>query len=426
MKVPHRGRIPLTDLINGAIERECAGERALECAALERDGTMILWSADGQPVEVSPDDQLEVVTLMLRQFMPVTHMEEMLVAQAHHGSASASNSMKAIFNLVLRLSLCELDPGTLVIEARKLASGGEVRVSEEMERLLRITGTDLAASAKHDPESVYRVDMDDPIPLDASASEQARLFLRNAYVADCNDAMARVFGLEHGAEVVGMRLWEIMPPHDPSTIETIRTAVRNRFRTVGVPTTIITTSGDVLKMTSSNLGVIEDNHLVRVWGRGTISSNLGRVVAPDLPAGATAALIVICCHTRTVVAWDDNATRTFGYTRDEVLGKPLPIVRNAPLFDALLGRVHHHRGSLTFAGISPWHKDGRKIPVTATSNPIFNAQGGIEAVTFVATPLAGADLTVALDLKALEDALEEVADAPEPRLIRLGKTAIAA
>ena len=44
-------------------------------------------------------------------------------------------------------------------------------------------------------EGIWRIELEEPVAIDAAADEQRAAFYRSAYLAECNDAMARLYGL---------------------------------------------------------------------------------------------------------------------------------------------------------------------------------------------------------------------------------------
>lgn len=60
--------VSVQEFLQGAAERYPTDPRSLECAALEPDGTLVLWNGSGQMVEVLPQDQITLLGLLLRRF----------------------------------------------------------------------------------------------------------------------------------------------------------------------------------------------------------------------------------------------------------------------------------------------------------------------------------------------------------------------
>ncbi|MCB1216985.1 PAS domain S-box protein [bacterium] len=59
-------------------------------------------------------------------------------------------------------------------------------------------------------EAIWRIRYDPPVPVDLPAEEQARLIRSNGYLSDCNDLMARMYGLREASQVRGRRISELM------------------------------------------------------------------------------------------------------------------------------------------------------------------------------------------------------------------------
>ena len=75
-----------------------------------------------------------------------------------------------------------------------------------------------------------RLDLEQPISLDAPEDEQIEHFYRYAYVADCNDQAATLFGLANAAELIGARLEIVSPRSDPEQMERLRAFIRAGHR----------------------------------------------------------------------------------------------------------------------------------------------------------------------------------------------------
>ena len=67
------------------------------------------------------------------------------------------------------------------------------RTEEELRRAEQRYRTFIAQST----EGIWRFELEEPIPTDLPAQEQIDRIYRDAYLAECNDAMAQMYGFEH-------------------------------------------------------------------------------------------------------------------------------------------------------------------------------------------------------------------------------------
>ena len=60
-------------------------------------------------------------------------------------------------------------------------------------------------------EGIWRFEVEKPISVALNVSEQIDLFFEYAYLAECNDAMAQMYGLSSADELIGARLNQFFP-----------------------------------------------------------------------------------------------------------------------------------------------------------------------------------------------------------------------
>ncbi len=119
---------------------------------------------------------------------------------------------------------------------------------------------------QHSSEGVWCIDFPVAAPVTLPVDEQIRLFYQHGVVAECNDAMARMYGLQSADQLLGMRLADMMPASDPHNIEYLRSIIRSGYRIEDAETHEIDVSGNPKYFLNSLLGVVEDGKIVRAWG----------------------------------------------------------------------------------------------------------------------------------------------------------------
>jgi PAS domain S-box-containing protein len=122
------------------------------------------------------------------------------------------------------------------------------------------------AFLEHSAEGIWRAELDAPMP--TTLDEDAQLDFAYAHVtlAECNDAMARMYGYERGAELQGVPLGALLPREDPANAEYLRAFFRSGYRLVDAKSHEMDRYGHRRWFLNSLVGVIEDGCLQRVWG----------------------------------------------------------------------------------------------------------------------------------------------------------------
>ncbi|HWO31339.1 MAG TPA: sigma 54-interacting transcriptional regulator, partial [Candidatus Acidoferrum sp.] len=115
-------------------------------------------------------------------------------------------------------------------------------------------------------EGIFREDLDAPIPIDLPEDELIHRILFDHYMAECNDAMAAMYGFTSGRDLVGKRLTEMVVPDDPRNIELTREFVRSGFRVIDRESHEVDIHGNPKLFLNSMIGTVENGMLVRTWG----------------------------------------------------------------------------------------------------------------------------------------------------------------
>ena len=114
-------------------------------------------------------------------------------------------------------------------------------------------------------EGIFRQDLDAPIPVDLPENELVHHILHDSYLAECNDAMAKMYGLS-SQEFLGKRLTDTLDPNDPRNVELARDYVRSGFRVLERESHEFDVLGNPKIFLNSMIGIVENGNLVRTWG----------------------------------------------------------------------------------------------------------------------------------------------------------------
>lgn len=140
------------------------------------------------------------------------------------------------------------------ITARKLA---EVRLAASEERY-----RDFISQSS---EGIWRVEHSHPIAIELPEDEQIQKIFQEAYIAESNEAMARMYGYSQAHELLGKSLEELLPV-DPHNVEYLRQFIRSGYRSIELESLELDAAGQEKYFMNSIVGVVENGFLIRSWG----------------------------------------------------------------------------------------------------------------------------------------------------------------
>ena len=142
----------------------------------------------------------------------------------------------------------------------------DITERQRAEEALRRREQDYRSFVAKSSEGIFREELDAPLPIDLPEDELIERILHNSYLAECNDAMAKMYGFESGVELMGKRLTELLPADDARNVEMTREYVRSGFRLIDRESHEVDMAGKPKVFRNSILGVVENGKLVRTWG----------------------------------------------------------------------------------------------------------------------------------------------------------------
>jgi signal transduction histidine kinase/CheY-like chemotaxis protein len=140
------------------------------------------------------------------------------------------------------------------------------RVRREAEAAVRASEERYRAFIELVSDAVWRIELEQPVPVALPAGEQIERFYRDAWLAECNDAMAQMYGAASSAELVGARLGDLLPREDPGNLEYLRAFVTNGYRLAEAESHEIGRDGRPRYFLNNLYGIVQDGGLVRAWG----------------------------------------------------------------------------------------------------------------------------------------------------------------
>jgi PAS domain S-box-containing protein len=122
------------------------------------------------------------------------------------------------------------------------------------------------AFIRNSSEGIWRFELERPIPVSLSEDEQIEHFFADGYLAECNDAMARMYGMESAAELAGARLGDLLVREDARNVEFLRAFIRSGYRIEEAESAEKDKDGNPKYFINNFVGSVLDGHLLRGWG----------------------------------------------------------------------------------------------------------------------------------------------------------------
>ena len=134
------------------------------------------------------------------------------------------------------------------------------------ERALRESEERYRAFVEQSSEGIFRLEYDPPVPCHLSPREQYDLALHSGYIAECNDAMARLYGRSSARELIGRPISEFFILHDPVTKHLMEDFIRSGYRVSDAESRELDAKGNSKIFRNTMAGVVVDGKWVRTWG----------------------------------------------------------------------------------------------------------------------------------------------------------------
>jgi|CXWL01.1.fsa_nt_gi PAS domain S-box-containing protein len=122
------------------------------------------------------------------------------------------------------------------------------------------------AFVEHSREGIWRWEFKEPWPKEKTADEQLEHFFENAYVAECNDVIARLYGMSSAQEMIGLTYDEVNQRLAlPAAFENLAAFIASGCRSTAWEAPFVDRSGEPRWSAVTVVGILDDGVLLRVW-----------------------------------------------------------------------------------------------------------------------------------------------------------------
>lgn len=115
-------------------------------------------------------------------------------------------------------------------------------------------------------QGLWRLDFPQPVPTNWPEDRIVQYCREEGYVGECNDAMAKMYGLATKDQLIGKKVSDLMNFSEPRHFAFFADFIRNGFQSVDAESEERDINGRRLYFLNNMTGVVENGFLLRVWG----------------------------------------------------------------------------------------------------------------------------------------------------------------
>lgn len=178
-------------------------------------------------------------------------------------------------------------------------------------------------------EGIYCWEFHPPIPIDQPEAAQIEQIFQHGYIVECNDAMAQIYGMNCGVDMIGTPVTQWRSPNESETLEKIRAFIRSGYRLNKIETKWSDRPESIHYYLQNLLGIIDQGCLQRLWiTKFDISDRKQAQIALEQSEAryrgiieSQQDLIVRINPTGELTFVNDAYCALFGLSRSELLGQ---------------------------------------------------------------------------------------------------------
>lgn len=115
-------------------------------------------------------------------------------------------------------------------------------------------------------EGILRTEHEPPVPVGLPVKQHLEMALRHGYIAECNDALALMYGFDSASQVIGKRLVELWQTDNPAILSFAEDLVKSGYRISDFQVQAMLRDARRKTFQISLVGIVENGAVTRTWG----------------------------------------------------------------------------------------------------------------------------------------------------------------
>jgi PAS domain S-box-containing protein len=147
-----------------------------------------------------------------------------------------------------------------------LAMVDDITARKRAQQALRTSEERYRSFVANSSEGIWRLEIEAPIDTRLPVDEQVNGLYEHGYLAECNDALARMYGSERADDILGARFGALAEVAQPTTPAALREWVTKNYRLREWTAEIVDIHRRRRCLSISLLGIVVNGRLLRAWG----------------------------------------------------------------------------------------------------------------------------------------------------------------
>ncbi|MBI9040235.1 PAS domain S-box protein [Lutibacter sp.] len=182
-------------------------------------------------------------------------------------------------------------------------------------------------------EGVYRFELDTPMSVHLSVEQQIDYLYNHAFIAECNTAFMRMYGIKNLKDILGKSQLELHGGSDNlKNREAIKHFIEAGYRSENNETEEPDENGEIKYYLNSSIGIVKNGHLIRQWGtqRDVTDAKISEEQLIKLSSAVeqSPASILITDLDGKIEYVNQKFVEVTGYSLEEAIGKTPRILKS--------------------------------------------------------------------------------------------------